>query len=173
MPAVVARSSALSQEPLTSKRSFRIAIVSDTHGLLRPSVVKQLQGVDHIIHAGDFGTRDVLDELKAIAPVTGVRGNVDSRDWADDLPLTNVHRSGDHTFYVIHNLDELDIDPRALGISAVIYGHSHRPSIETRDSVLFLNPGSIGPRRFELPISFAMVAIDGTSVSPRLIELDA
>lgn len=153
-------------------RPTRIAVISDTHGLMRPSVVELLKGVDHILHAGDFGTQAVLDELRTIAPLTCVRGNVDHEAWADELPMTDIYQSGEHTFYVVHNIDDLDVDPVSAGISVVIFGHSHEPLEETRNGVRFLNPGSIGPRRFQLPISFAMVEIDGAQFETRFVTLE-
>jgi uncharacterized protein len=152
--------------------SVRIAVLSDTHGLLRSSVVERIQGVDHILHAGDVGDPAILEALRTIAPVTAIRGNVDTAAWARELPETETFSAGRRDFYMIHNLDEIDLDPRAAGFAGVIYGHSHRPSITYHDDVLYLNPGSIGPRRFNLPISFAMLEIDGDRVDPRLVELD-
>lgn len=155
--------------PLTP---IKIAVLSDTHGLLRPSVVERIQNVDHILHAGDVGNPEILEALGALAPVTAIRGNVDTAAWCRDLPETETFSAGGHDFYLIHNLDEIDLDPRAAGFAGVIYGHSHWPSIKHHDGVLYLNPGSIGPRRFSLPISFAMLEVEGDRVDPRLVELD-
>jgi uncharacterized protein len=149
-----------------------IAVLSDTHGLLCKSVVERIQDVDHILHAGDVGDPVILEALRTIAPVTAIRGNVDTAAWARELPETETFTAGSHDFYIIHNLDDIDLDPRAGGFAGVIYGHTHRPSIEYRNGVLYLNPGSIGPRRFSLPISFAMLRIEGERVDPQLIELD-
>jgi len=153
--------------------AITLAVLSDTHGVLRPSVIERIQGVDYILHAGDVGDPAILEALRAIAPVTAIRGNVDTSAWARVLPETETFTADSHSFYLIHNLDEIDLDPRAAGFAGVIYGHSHRPSIKYHDGVLYLNPGSIGPRRFSLPISFATLEIDGDRVDPRLIELDA
>lgn len=149
-----------------------IAVLSDTHGLLRPSVLERIQGVEHILHAGDVGDPEILEALREIAPVTAIRGNVDTAPWARSLPATDTWTHGQHTFYLIHNLDDLDLDPQAAGFAGVIYGHSHRPSIETKNGILFLNPGSIGPRRFNLPISFAMLRIEGTQIDPTIVEIE-
>ncbi len=143
-------------------------IISDSHGLLRPEVLTSLQGVDHIIHAGDVGDPEILDQLAAVAPVTAVRGNI-----AEDayLPLSEVIELEGHNLYVYHILDDLDLDPRAAGFAAVIYGHSHRPHIERRNDVLYLNPGSIGKRRFDLPVSMAKLWVENGALEAELIQL--
>src|SRR5690606_1840984 len=128
-----------------------IGVISDMHGLLRPEAKAALGECDAIIHAGDIGKPDVLDELAEIAPVTAIRGNVDK--WAVDLPDTEVVEIDGRYLYVLHDLKRLDLDPKAAGFDAVIFGHSHAPSVQTRDGVLYLNPGSAGPRRFKLPIA--------------------
>lgn len=151
----------------------RIGIISDTHNLLRPAAKEFLRGCDHIIHAGDITESHILDELAAIAPITAVRGNNDHHAWADCLHETELLKFGDIGIYVIHDLKDLDINPHAIEIQVVISGHSHKPLIERRNSVLFVNPGSAGPRRFKLPISIAELDIDGNSVSARLVELAA
>jgi putative phosphoesterase len=125
-----------------------VGVISDTHGLVRPQALDALRGSDLIIHAGDIGTPEVLDELNAIAPVFAVRGNVDRGAWADNLPVSEVVQAGDKSLYVLHNLDELDLDPLAADMHAVITGHSHRPMIREQAGVLYFNPGSAGPRRF-------------------------
>jgi len=153
-------------------RRFRIGVISDTHGLLRPEAVQALRGVDRIVHAGDIGSPDVLRGLEAIAPVTAVRGNNDHGPWAEKLPLTDVLDAGEALLYVIHDVKALDLDPRAAGIAAVIAGHSHRPLAEERDGVLFFNPGSAGPRRFRLPISLGHLVITGPRVVSRLETLE-
>ena len=153
-------------------RCWRIGVISDTHGLLRPEAVLALRGVDRIVHAGDIGSPDVLRGLEAIAPVTTVRGNNDHGPWAEKLPLTDVLDAGEVLLYVIHDVKELDLDPRAAGIAAVIAGHSHRPLAEERDGVLFFNPGSAGPRRFRLPISLGHLVITGARVAGRLETLE-
>ena len=138
----------------------RIALVSDTHGLLRPEVVRALQGVDRILHMGDVGSPDVLLGLSAIAPVLAVRGNVDRGAWAQALPLTRLVEVQGASLHLLHNVAELDLDPVAAGIAMVLYGHSHIPKEEERAKVRYVNPGSIGPKRFDLPISFAFLAED-------------
>jgi len=130
-----------------------------------------LQGSSLIIHAGDIGKQQVLEALQKIAPVIAVRGNVDKGAWAQSFPLSEVVEVGDVRFYVIHNLLDLEIEPAAAGFQSVIFGHSHQPSIETRDGALFLNPGSAGPRRFELPVSVAVIEVMGQELRPRLINL--
>lgn len=146
-----------------------IGVISDTHGLLRPQAVDALRGVEHIIHAGDVGKPSVLDPLRAIAPVTAIRGNVDMGDW---LPRTEVVEVGEALLYVLHNLDHLDLDPKAAEMDAVIYGHTHRPSIERRNGVLYLNPGSAGPRRFDLPVSVALLRVTGHQLDAELVTLN-
>jgi putative phosphoesterase len=149
-----------------------LGVISDTHGLLRPAAVKALAGTDMILHAGDIGTPEILAALRAIAPVVAVRGNNDQDEWAQILPETEVVEVGQVALYVLHDLHELDLDPMAAGFSAVISGHSHRPSISKRHGVLFLNPGSAGPRRFKLPVSLARLRIRGDAVEAQLIELE-
>jgi uncharacterized protein len=149
----------------------RIGVISDTHGLLRPEALSFLQGSDAIVHAGDVGNAAVLEALAGIAPLTAVRGNNDTGRWADALPPTALLRVGEVRLHVLHDLSALDIDPRAAGMRVVIAGHSHRPRIEERDGVLYLNPGSAGPRRFRLPVSVAELLVDGASITPRLVEL--
>ena len=146
--------------------------MSDTHGLLRPEALRRLRGVDRIIHAGDVGRPEVLAALRAVAPVTAVRGNNDRGAWARALPETAVVTLGGVRLYVLHDLKTLDVDPRAAALDAIIAGHSHRPSLEMRDGVLYLNPGSIGPRRFTLPIAMAFLTIRGARVRGRLARLD-
>jgi putative phosphoesterase len=151
----------------------RLGIISDTHGLLRPQALDALAGVDLIIHAGDVGDPKILRQLERLAPVHAVRGNVDRGDWAADLPLTRVVEVGDVTLYVLHELFCLDLDPAAAGLSAVIFGHSHRPHLENKNGVLYLNPGSAGPKRFTLPVTLALITLHGRSLHPELIELPA
>jgi uncharacterized protein len=154
-----------------SKTTLRLGVISDTHGLLRPEAVAALRGSDLIIHAGDVGTASVIEGLREIAPTFAIRGNIDSGGWAVPLDATALVDVGEHLFYVLHNVADLDLDPPAAGFAAVVFGHSHRPSIETRDGVLFLNPGSAGPRRFRLPITLARVAVKGTELMPEIVEL--
>jgi putative phosphoesterase len=150
---------------------MNIGVISDTHGLLRPEALKALRGSDHIIHAGDIGSKDVLDALEAVAPVSSIRGNVDIEPWSQHLPITNVVELESAGFYVLHDLNELDLDPVAAGFAAVISGHSHVPKIEWRNGVLYLNPGSAGPRRFKLPISVGRVRLENGLLQPELIPL--
>src|SRR5215468_9983606 len=152
-------------------RTLLVGIISDTHGLLRPQALEALRGSDLIIHAGDVGTPGILDPLRALAPTHVVRGNVDHGGWADALPMTQVVEAGDALFYVLHDIADLDLDPPTAGFAAVIYGHSHQPSIETRDGVLWLNPGSAGPRRFTLPITLARVRVTDGALHPELVTL--
>ncbi len=156
---------------MTRSGAIRVGLISDTHGLLRPQAIAALAESDYIVHAGDIGDAEILDELARIAPVTAVRGNIDRGPWALPIPETNVLDTGPIALYVIHNIDELDIDPRAAGMHAVIYGHSHRPLHEQKDGVCFVNPGSAGPRRFTLPVSVGRLTITGTSITARLITL--
>ncbi len=152
---------------------LRVGLISDTHGLLRPEAAAFLAGSDHLVHAGDVGDPAILDALAAIAPVTAIRGNVDTDAWAARLPATTRVTIGGVTIYVLHDLAALDLKPHAHGIRIVVYGHSHKPSVTERDGVLYVNPGSAGPRRFRLPITTAELLIDGSSVTARLHELMA
>lgn len=147
--------------------TVEVGVISDTHGLLRPEAMDALAGVDHIIHAGDIGDANVIQELESIAPVTAVRGNVDRGDWATEWPETELFELGGRYIYLLHNLDELDIDPSSAGVDLVISGHSHKPHEYKREGVLYLNPGSIGPRRFSLPIAMARLII-----SDSIIDVD-
>jgi uncharacterized protein len=153
-------------------RVHTVGVISDTHGLVRPEALAALAGVERIVHAGDIGAPDVLDALGRIAPVTAVRGNNDRERWAADIPETEVLEIGDVSLYVLHDLHELDLDPRAAGFAAVIAGHSHQPRMEERDGVLYLNPGSAGPRRFKLPISLARLTVMGGHLRAELVTLD-
>ena len=153
------------------QKSCVIGVISDTHGLLRPEALAAFQGVDAIIHAGDVGDPAILPELKRVAPVTAVRGNIDTEGWAKRLPETNVLEIGGVSLYVLHRLQDLDLDPSAAGFAAVIFGHSHQPLIEWRGNVLFFNPGSAGPRRFSLPISVGKLIVEGRNVKAELVEL--
>ena len=147
-----------------------VGVISDTHGLLRPQAVAALAGCNCILHAGDIGQQEVLAGLRAIAPVVAVRGNVDF-GWAKALPETTLVDIAGRRILLLHNLAEIEIDPRAAGLDVVIAGHSHRPEIETRDGVLYVNPGSAGPRRFTLPIAVAQIEITDRGVEARIIEL--
>jgi len=152
---------------------LRVGVISDTHGLLRQEASAFLRGCNYIVHGGDVGGESLLRELSAIAPTTAVRGNNDKGSWAESLPAAELVRFGDVSVYVIHDLAELDIEPRAAGVSVVVSGHSHQPRIEERHGVLYLNPGSAGPRRFKLPIAVAELRIEGKSVESRIVELIA
>src|SRR5690606_22685883 len=144
-----------------------IGVISDTHGLLRPEARAALVGCDVIIHAGDIGKPQVLDELAEIAPVTTIRGNVDK--WAAHLPDTEIVEIDGRYLYVLHDLKQLDLDPRAAGFDAVISGHSHVPSTHTREGVLYVNPGSAGPRRFKLPIALAHISVRESGLDATII----
>lgn len=150
---------------------MKIGLISDTHGLLRPEALAALQGCDHLIHAGDIGKPEILAQLQAIAPLSAVRGNNDRGAWAEDLPERLLVKFGRTAFYVLHDLAELDIDPQAQGIAVVVAGHSHKPRLEQRHGVLYINPGSAGPRRFSLPIGLAFVHLEQGRLRPELIEL--
>jgi uncharacterized protein len=149
----------------------RVGLISDTHGLLRPEAISFLRGCDHIVHGGDIGRAEVLDELSALAPVTAVRGNNDKGAWAEHLGETEFVQIGDVCIYALHDIAQLDIDPGGAGVQVVVSGHSHKPLVERRDGVLYVNPGSAGPRRFKLPISVAELVIADGVVSARLVEL--
>jgi len=146
-------------------------VISDTHGIVRPEAKNALKDSDLILHAGDVGTPDVLKQLRAIAPTIAVRGNVDRDAWAQSLPLTEIVEVGEVRIYVLHDLSDFDLDPRAAELAAVVSGHSHRPTAEVRGGVLFLNPGSAGPRRFSLPLTIAKLRVIGKSLSHEFIEL--
>jgi hypothetical protein len=151
--------------------TFTIGVISDTHGLLRPEAVAALAAVDHILHAGDVGDAKILDRLGAIAPLTAIRGNVDVAGLCAQLPATEAVELAGKLFYLVHAIEDLDIEPRAAGAAAVIYGHSHRPAIEQRNGVLYLNPGSAGPRRFNLPVTLAKIVIQGEALSGSIVPL--
>ena len=150
---------------------IRIGILSDTHGLLRPEALAALEGADHILHAGDVGDAKILHRLSAIAPVTAIRGNIDHVGPCADLPATAAIELDSAFFYMLHALADLDLHPSAAGIRAVIYGHSHKPALEWKHDVLYLNPGSAGPRRFSLPVSVAWVEIENGLLHPKIVEL--
>ena len=154
-----------------SEREIIVGVISDTHGLMRPQAVAALRGCDLIIHAGDVGNPGVITQLAGIAPIHVVRGNVDKGDWAAELPLTELVEVGERLFFVLHEISQLDLDPADAGFAAVVFGHSHQPLIETRQGVLFLNPGSAGPRRFNLPVSIARIGMSGARMRPEIVEL--
>ena len=153
------------------QRTSTVGVISDTHGLLRPEAIDALRGSDAIVHAGDVGDAQIIAELKRIAPLTVVRGNIDTSAWSRKLPETNVLEVGGLALYVLHNVQDLDVDPAAAGFAAVIFGHSHQPLIEWRKGVLFFNPGSAGPRRFRLPISVGRLIVKEGKLKPEVIEL--
>lgn len=157
---------------MTAPARHVLGIISDTHGMLRPAAVDALKGCEHILHAGDVGDPAILDRLREIAPVTAVRGNVDRGLWAEKLPLTECVEFDDIQIYVLHILETLDVEPTAAGFSVVIYGHSHEPSEEYRDGVLFLNPGSAGPRRFDLPICLARLTLEEGTLQVEFVNVD-
>ena len=148
-----------------------IGVISDTHGLLRPEALAALRGSELIIHAGDVGRAGTLEPLAEIAPVRAVRGNVDRGAWAKDLPEREIVEIEQHLIYVLHDVGELEFEPHAAGFHAVICGHSHRPRIETKAGVLYFNPGSAGPRRFDLPITVGELRISGGKLQASIIEL--
>jgi putative phosphoesterase len=148
-----------------------VGVVSDTHGLLRPEAVQALQGVDVILHAGDVGDPLILQQLVSLAPVFVVRGNVDRAPWAYALPSTEVVEVAGVTFFMLHELEQLDLDPAEAGIDVVVYGHSHRPDAEEKDGVLYLNPGSAGPRRFDLPVTVARLSIGEGTLEAGIVSL--
>jgi putative phosphoesterase len=149
----------------------RIGLISDTHGLLRPEAEAFLHGSDHIIHAGDIGDQSVLDRLALLGPVTAVKGNVDKGAWADLLPAYDYLQIGDIFIHVLHDLAQLDIDPVAAEVHVIVCGHSHMPRVSERGGVLYVNPGSAGPRRFKLPVSAAELIIAGARTSAKIVEL--
>lgn len=148
-----------------------VGVISDTHGLLRPEAVTALQGSDHIIHAGDIGDPQILDKLAAIAPLTAVRGNVDHGAWARKIPATNILEIGEVCIYVLHILEELEVKPEAAKFAAVVYGHSHVPKQESKNGVLYFNPGSAGPRRFRLAVSVGRLFLAPGRVESEIVEL--
>ncbi len=148
-----------------------MGVISDTHGLLRPQAIDSLRGVEAIIHAGDVGEAAILETLRTLAPVTAVRGNVDRGELARDLPATALLECGGVQIYVLHNLADLDLKPRAAGIGVVVSGHTHEPLVQERDGVLYLNPGSSGPRRFSHPITVAELIVERQVPRARIIAL--
>ena len=151
---------------------FRIGIISDTHGLLRPEAERRLVGVDHIVNAGDIGRPEIVDALRRIAPVTAIRGNVDTGEWAREYADMELVRLAGKAIYILHDLKTLHIDSRA-GIDVIVSGHSHVPKIQRIDGILYLNPGSAGPRRFKLPITLATLEVTPDGLRPEIHDLDA
>jgi putative phosphoesterase len=157
-------------EPLP-RREIVVGIISDTHGLLRPEAIGALRGVDVIVHAGDIGNPEIIEELRGIAPTCVVRGNIDTGKWAADLPMIAIVEVGELKFFVLHQISQLAFDPVTEGYAAVVFGHSHAPLVETRQGVLFLNPGSAGPRRFKLPVTVARARVSGRRIHPEIVQL--
>jgi putative phosphoesterase len=155
-----------------SEREVLIGVISDTHGLMRPEALAALAGSDLILHAGDVGKAEVIEALSAIAPIHVVKGNVDTGSWAAELPLNAYLEIGRHRFFMLHKVAELDFAPKDAGFSAVVFGHSHQSLVETRNGVLFLNPGSAGPRRFELPVTVARVLVKRGDMQAEIVELN-
>jgi uncharacterized protein len=153
-------------------KPHRIGLISDTHGLLRRQAVEALRGSELIIHAGDVGDPGILKELERLAPVVAVRGNVDTEEWAEALPLTAVAEAGSVLIYVLHDVNALDLNPAAAGFRVVVSGHSHKPGKIERDGVLYVNPGSAGPRRFQLPVSLARMDVGTTSYQVEFVTLE-
>jgi putative phosphoesterase len=149
----------------------KVGVISDTHGLMRPEALKALRGCDQILHAGDIGSRTVLEALEAIAPVTAIRGNNDTDAWAKGIPETIELRIERTSIHMLHSVKDLDAEA-ATGANVIVSGHSHRPVIERRDGVLYLNPGSAGPRRFKLPVALAILRVDGAQAHARIVELN-
>jgi putative phosphoesterase len=160
----------MNQEPELF-RPLVIGVISDTHGLLRPEAVAALQGCRLILHAGDIGGPEILQELRLIAPVTAVRGNVDQEAWAQVLPIRELIAMAGRFFYLLHRLDDLDIDPAAAGVAAVISGHSHHPRSHRKEGVLYFNPGSAGPKRWQLPVSVGLLRVSRERVEGEIISL--
>jgi uncharacterized protein len=158
-------------ENLMTAKPVTLGVISDTHGLLRPEAVEALRGSDRILHAGDIGAPEILEALAKIAPVTAVRGNVDTKSWARSLPETEIIDIGGVSIYILHDRGQLDLKPEAAGFRVIVYGHSHHPKIEEKNGVLYFNPGSAGPRRFSLPVSVGRLKIKAGKVEAELVEL--
>lgn len=155
----------------TASTVHRVGVISDTHGLLRPEAIAALVGCELIVHAGDVGGSGVLDGLRTVAPVVAVRGNVDTEEWGRNLPESETVEIGGVSLYVLHDLDKLDLDPAAAGFAAVIFGHSHRAEATTHGGVLYLNPGSAGPRRFRLPVRVARLQVGDGRIASEFVTL--
>ncbi len=149
-----------------------VGVISDTHGLLRPEAVEALRGVEHILHAGDVGDPAILDGLRGLAPVTAIRGNIDRQGVCAELPATEAVELAGSLVYMVHSVRDLDLKPRAAGVAVVVSGHSHKAGVEMRDEVMYLNPGSAGPRRFRLPITLALLRLEaGAAAVAEIVEL--
>jgi uncharacterized protein len=155
-----------------AEKRITLGVISDTHGLLRPEAVEALRGSDRILHAGDIGAPEILEALARIAPVSAVRGNVDTASWARALPETEVVEAGGALIYMLHDRGQLNLKPEAAGFRVIVYGHSHHPKTEEKDGVLYFNPGSAGPRRFHLPVSVGRLIIAAGKVQAQLVELE-
>ncbi|HEX3912599.1 MAG TPA: metallophosphoesterase family protein [Steroidobacteraceae bacterium] len=156
---------------MNTGQEMRVAVISDTHGLLRSEALAFAAGSDYIIHGGDIGSAEILERLSAIAPLIAVKGNNDRQPWAAHLPASEMIRVGGIFVYVIHDLKRLDIEPHAAGVNVIISGHSHKPRLDRRDDILYFNPGSCGPKRFTLPISLGEMRVHGSRVRARIVEL--
>lgn len=152
--------------------SMRIGVISDTHGLLRPEVMERLRGVDHILHAGDVGDAGILDALRGVAPVTAIRGNVDVSGVCGELPATDAVELAGRLFYLVHSVADLDINASAAQVNVVVSGHTHKAELRAAGGVIYLNPGSVGPRRFSLPITMAFVTVTDGKVRPEIVRLE-
>ena len=152
---------------------MKIGVISDTHGLLRPEAMDRLIGVDHIIHAGDIGHAEIIEQLCAVAPTTAINGNNDTEAWASAYPADAVIKLAGRTIFVLRDVKELSVNPTDMGYDVVVSGHSHKPKIETVGNVLYLNPGSAGPRRFKLPVTLAILEISGSLIRPTIHDLTA
>ncbi len=150
---------------------MKVGVISDTHGLLRPEALELLRGSDHILHAGDVGEAEILSTLQEIAPVTAIRGNIDRKGLCADLPATEAVELAGVLFYMVHSLADLDLNPVAAGVGVVVSGHSHRPQQSLQDGVLYLNPGSAGPRRFKLPVTLAQVVVSPSGVTASIVPV--
>src|SRR5215469_9438427 len=168
---ITGRESSGLEGPLKVTQSVTVGVISDTHGLLRAEALSRLHGSNAIVHAGDIGDPAILTQLRQVAPVTAVKGNIDTAAWSKSLPETDVLEIGGVSLYILHNVQDLDLSPSAAGFAAVIFGHSHQPLIERRKDVLFFNPGSAGPKRFSLPISLGRLTITNGKVKAELIDL--
>ncbi len=157
-----------------TRSEFTIGVISDTHGKLRPEAIQALRGSRHILHAGDIGSSEIIPALRRVAPVTAIRGNVDigPGSWVKKFAATEVVELAGLSFYMLHNVQALDLKPQASGFAAVIYGHSHKPEYEFRDGVLYFNPGSAGPRRFRLPVSVGRIVVRDGELFPEIVVLE-
>jgi uncharacterized protein len=150
---------------------MRVGVISDTHGLLRPEALQALEGAEHILHAGDVGDPEILSALNRVAPTTAIRGNIDEGGACGHLAATELIELGGHSIYMLHDVKKLDLNPEAAAIVAVVFGHSHKPLVESRRGVLFLNPGSAGPRRFQLPVTVAWLHIEAAGLNAQIVTL--